>query len=629
MMEKPAMMRQTIITLLSLGVCVSFYTGLVYGLTPIISHRYFQYGMYRLSAAILQEQLNKWFIISLVTVGVFILICSVIVLLFKLISWFLNVRYSGVRDSTMRAMIRDKLTVVLVCIVCFSSLISTGWVMADMLPVGILNSGGSVLLIVLLVWSCMRGKRKTLTCLVHLKALIVLGVLLCLNSGMLVANTRAATQGPNIILLVIDCLRPDHLGYHGYPKETSPAIDRLAGNGMVYTNAYSNAPWTKPSVATLFTSLYPHVHGIIDSSQVLPNTALTIAELLRNDGYRTFFINGGNPYIEKRFNFNQGFDYYHYLHHKTKSAADVTHSLLSQLATKKHEKFFAYVHYMDAHAPYNKNEYNDLFREKPDEQVFLNRKIPKGNVIRKMTANDELTDHHKRDIIALYDGQIRYIDKNIQGIITFLREEHLLENTVVIVTSDHGEEFWEHNNFEHGHSLYNELIRVPLIISGGTIESSNITARVSLIDLLPTVLDIVGISGDSFTLQGVSLLKTVQQSDNNRAVPVFATGTLYGNEKYCLIRGNKKMIVTTDAGDNKRGLIGYQNKNRRELYNVRYDAHEQENLIAAQEEDMIAMEKDLESFVHMASVFQQEGEKPTIVIDGDLQDRLNSLGYLE
>ena len=89
------------------------------------------------------------------------------------------------------------------------------------------------------------------------------------------------------------------------------------------------------------------------------------------------------------------------------------------------------------------------------------------------------------------------------------------------------------------------------------------------------------------------------------------------------------MIVTTDAGDNKRGLIGYQNENRRELYNVRYDAYEQENLIAAQDEDMIAMEKDLESFVHMVSVFQREGEGSRIVIDGTLKEKLNSLGYLE
>jgi hypothetical protein len=148
MMEKPAMMRQTIITLLSLGVCVSFYTGLVYGLTPIMSHRYFQYGMYRLSAAILKEQLNKWFVVSLVTVGAFILICSVIVLLFKLISWLLKAPYSGVRDTMITAMIKAKLTVVLVGIVCIISFISTGWVMADVLPVGVLNSGGSVLLIV-------------------------------------------------------------------------------------------------------------------------------------------------------------------------------------------------------------------------------------------------------------------------------------------------------------------------------------------------------------------------------------------------------------------------------------------------------------------------------------------------
>jgi arylsulfatase A-like enzyme len=630
MMEKPAaVVRQTLITLVSLGVCVSFYTGLIYALIPIVSHRYFQYGMYRLSATILREQLNTWLLVALVTVAAVIFIRSAILFLFPLIAALVNGLHTDAHDTTQAGVLTGKRAAALAGIVFFTVIVSIGWVMSDVLAVERFNRGSCVLFIVLLMWSFIRGAPKNLTCLVQWKALLVLCMLLCLNTGMLVANTRAGVQRPNIILLVIDCLRPDHLGCHGYGRQTSPAIDRLARNGLVCTTAYSNAPWTKPSVATLFTSFYPQVHGVIDVSQVMPDSALTIAEVLGNSGYKTFFINGGNPFIDDRFNFNQGFDYYHYLPYTIKNAADVTLSLLSQIGNTRHERFFAYVHYMDTHAPYAKNKYNSFFHDQRDDQFRFTGKRAQCNNIRKLTASGALTEQHRRDIVALYDGQIRYIDENIQIILSFLQREHLFENTVVIVTSDYGEEFWEHNNYEHGHTLYNEVLRVPLIISGGTIEPAAVTAGVSLIDVLPTVLDIAGIPVDSLNLQGVSLLKTVHHNDNSRVLPVFSTGTLYGSEKYCLVRDSKKMIVTSDRNERKWDLIGYTNGSKSELYNVRNDAHEQENLIATHDEDRLSLEKDLESFTHMAAAFQQGGKESNIVISGVLKERLNALGYLE
>jgi arylsulfatase A-like enzyme len=629
MTKKSVIKRHKIITLAALGVSASFCIGLVYALSQIISHRYLQYGMYRLSAAILQEQLNKWFLVSLVTVAAVIFLHSAFLFLFSLISSILNRLSADTRDTPSRGVISDKLTAALACIVLSMVLVSTGWVVMGELSEGFFNSGSSVLLIVLLVWVFIQRTPKSLTYLVNLKALIALAILLCLNSGMLVAKIRPVTQRPNIILFVIDCLRPDHLGFHGYERQTSPAIDRLARNGMVCSNMYSNAPWTKPSVVTLFTSFYPQVHGILDPSQVLPNTALTIAELLHNSGYKTFFINGGNPFIDERFNFNQGFDYYQYLSCKIKSGIDVTSSLLSQIAEKRDDKFFAYVHYMDTHAPYTKNEYNNFFREQGDDQFVFTRKSAKCDNIRKLTASGELTEQHKKDIIALYDSQLRYVDENIRSILTFLKQEGLLENTVVIVTSDHGEEFWEHNNYEHGHTLYNEVLRVPLIISGANIKPSKITASVSLIDLMPTVLDIAGITSDSLNLQGVSLLKTVQHDDSSLVAPIFATGTLYGSEKYCLVRDNKKMIITTDRKERKWNLIGAQYENSCELYNMRDDAYERDNLINTHDGDRTSMEKDLASFTHMASAFQWKGEGADIVIDEGLKEKLSSLGYLE
>jgi arylsulfatase A-like enzyme len=371
------------------------------------------------------------------------------------------------------------------------------------------------------------------------------------------------------------------------------------------------------------------VHGAVNPSQGLSNNALTIAELLRNSGYKTLFINGGNLFIDERFNFGQGFDYYQYLPHATKSAADVTYSFLSQIEEKENEKFFAYLHYMDTHAPYTKNHYNKFWHQQGEGQNKINDNNIKCNTIRALTANGGLTEQQKRGIIALYDSQIRYVDEHIHIILTFLKKKQLLNNTVVIVTSDHGEEFWEHDNYEHGHTLYNELLRVPLIISGANIKPSKITASVSLVDVLPTVLEIAGIPHDALNLQGVSLLEIVKHNGNNHTGSLFATGTLYGSEKYCLIRDNKKMIITTDRKERKWNLIGHKNDNRRELYDVRNDVYEQNNLINAHDDDRLFMERDLELFVRMQPAFQRETEEVEVVIDSVLRERLGSLGYLE
>ena len=249
---------------------------------------------------------------------------------------------------------------------------------------------------------------------------------------------------------------------------------------------------------------------------------------------------------------------------------------------------------MDTHAPYAKNHYNNFLHQQGEAQNKVKGTNIKCNTIRALTANGGLTEQQKRDIIALYDSQIRYVDEHIQIILTFLKKKQLLKDTVVIVTSDHGEEFWEHDNYEHGHTLYNELLRIPLIMSGANINPSTITAAVSLIDVLPTVLEIAGIAQDKLNLQGVSLLDSVKHTGNNHTGSLFATGTLYGSEKYCLIRDNKKMIITTDRKERKWNLIGHKNENRRELYNIRNDAFERNNLINAHDDDRLSMERDLE-----------------------------------
>ena len=422
MYSESVMVKHKIINLLAVGIIVSFCIGLVNALRYITPHRYLHYGLYRLSADILREQLNNWLFLSFLTVGAVIILRSALQWSILLTPSVGNRTGSEQKESSLKRAVNYSFAGTPVIGILCLLLVSTGWVMVDIFSFKLFTGGSIVLLITVLIGSFIRETQKTLIYLVKLKALIVLGILLCLNIGITATNSRAVMSGPNIILFAIDCLRPDHLSFHGYQRETSPAIDRLAQNGMVCSSAYTNAPWTKPSVATLFTSFYPQIHGALNPSHALSNTALTVAELLRNGGYKTLFLNGGNPFIDERFNFNQGFDYYQYFPRATHSGSDLTDSFLSQIESTKHQKFFAYIHYMDTHAPYAHNTYNRYFHQ-PDGQDGISADNTKCNIIRRLTANNELTEQHKKEIIALYDGQIRYVDENIERILAFLKEK--------------------------------------------------------------------------------------------------------------------------------------------------------------------------------------------------------------
>jgi choline-sulfatase len=174
----------------------------------------------------------------------------------------------------------------------------------------------------------------------------------------LLASCSRGTKIPppdHIIIITIDAVRPDYLGCYGYSRDISPNIDRLARQGLVFLNTYANAPWTKPSVASLFSSLYPNIHRTVDRNHSLPEQVRTLAEMLKESGYFTGFFNGGNALIHE-FRFDQGFDFYEYK--DTLDSAEVVRSLSSFLSQAQGKKLFAYIHLMDTHLPYHLHDGN-------------------------------------------------------------------------------------------------------------------------------------------------------------------------------------------------------------------------------------------------------------------------------
>lgn len=617
--------KSDIIKLTIITTTISFYTGLIVSfeklklaLFHVSDNEYLSDKMVRLAAMALKGPLFDWlmpiFIINLIVLAAYILWKLFFAKIFKI-------------GLILRVENPKMLKTYAAYVLTFIFLIYSEWTINGKwasIHFGILNvilNIGILLLTCLVGWLLLKKSWEKIFKFFKFKYIAwvtIPAVILLFIFSLIVflsAHNWKKPTGPNIILIVVDCLRADHLSSYGYSRETSPIMDDMAATGILYKNAYSCAAWTKPAVASIFTSLYPNRHNTIMNVDALPDRLLTLAEILKNNGYNTGFFNGGNPNIGGKLNFYQGFDSFF---EPARWGMILTDQFLTHISGIENKKFFAYLHYMDLHLPYNRNEYNDYFSEKTENYLLMPRYISL-EPIRLATAADAFPEKDRQYLAALYDGQIRYVDSAIKKIISTLKEKNLLENTIMIITSDHGEELWDHKNFEHGHTLYNELLHVPLIITGGKFKPSVIETPVSIIDLFPTILDLANIPFRKLKIDGKSLLKV-------RSRPLFAMGTLFNDEKYCLIKNNLKLIFNSGKTITKKPLIGYYSKEKFELFNLKHDPIEQHNLSNDMQKEIRGMKKELAEFIKVPSAVRSK--KVSIKNDKDLKEKLKSLGYL-
>ena len=322
--------------------------------------------------------------------------------------------------------------------------------------------------------------------------------------------TRAPEGTPNVILISIDSLRADHLGCYGYPRDTSPHIDRLAREGALFEYAIASTSWTLPSHMSMFTSLYDSLHGVEDSRKRLVIDHPLLAEVMKEAGYRTAGFYSG-PLLHPGYGFVHGFEEYVNCtsypwageqeikefvaqRRKTRSLAkaDITNPRIYEKVTgwmeeKMKEPFFLFIHYWDVHYDYiPPDPYDKMFDPGYEGELDV-RELEGNESIHADMARGDL-EH----LIALYDGEIRWTDEWIGRLMEMLRTKGLLDRTLIVLTADHGEEFFEHGAKGHGKSLYDETIRVPLIVRlPGVVEAGlRISQQVRTIDIYPTVLDI-------------------------------------------------------------------------------------------------------------------------------------------
>jgi arylsulfatase A-like enzyme len=299
-----------------------------------------------------------------------------------------------------------------------------------------------------------------------------------------------------VVLIVVDTLRADHLSLYGYDKPTSPELDAFARSAVVFTNVTSQAPWTSPSMASLFSSLYPSAHGVAQRTAAnriprLAATHETLAEALASAGWATIGVTS-NPLLTAENGLAQGFGHYRLLFGGARLRAPaVSRFALEELGPDPAQPFFLYIHYMDVHGPYRAPDaFQNRFRPtgKPDPMpAAAIAALPR---YLEIESAESLADYR-----AAYDAGIRYWDENFGQLLEELEKRSLLDRTLVIVTSDHGEEFFEHGGFNHGRTLFQEQVHVPLVFWSKALdlEPKRIDHPVALIDVAPTVLGLLGV----------------------------------------------------------------------------------------------------------------------------------------
>ncbi len=485
----------------------------------------------------------------------------------------------------------------------------------------------------LFLWS---RSRVLKTSPVNIRALsVILSIILLLNVSIYSFHRLYEPEHPNVIILLIDALRADHLSCYGYSRDTTPNIDKFSKDAVMFTQAISHSTFTKTSVASLFTSRYPYQHGVYwgnnkhssdnITSDLLGEEEITLAELLLQNGFVTLsWVHNAhlNPYL----GFGQGFFEYKTFEgswHKVSSIRRINEDFLKEIGELElgHEyNFFAYLHYADVHGPYRpRSPYDTMFGVYSSDVYsgidFDNWGYHRAQIIE---GKKNIDKNDVDQLMAYYDGQILRLDRQIGFLLEELKKAGLYDNTLIVLTADHGEAFMEHGFLFHNEPPYDELIRVPLIIKfpNSLYRGRVVESQVQLIDVMPTILDFLKIKANG-KLEGLSLLNYL---DKSRSKNIKINSPRYAVSEIRLDEGGLAVSVRTE----KYKYIDFQDK-KDELYDLRVDPREKNNIIDSKP---IQAEK----LGRIAQYVVSEGKKKNTqkaTLDKKTIEELKALGYVQ
>lgn len=481
-----------------------------------------------------------------------------------------------------------------------------------------------------------------------------------------------AFRAKNVILISIDALRSDHLSCYGYKRKTSPSIDKLASEGVLFRNVISTSNWTPPSLASIRTATYPYRHGVFDWMDVINPDLATIESLLKKMRYVTIFIRDSSPNILRS------------------NDDKLTQKAIDWIRKYKNRNFFLWIHYFGSHGPYrpsfpyNRMYLNDEFMNKQRHAKLTDAHFLGCGGIPRYVVQDKNSDINY--YISQYDGAISFTDKQIGLLLDELQTLGIDKDTIIIITADHGESLDEHEYyFHHGFYLYDEIIKIPLIIKYNNMlpAGKTINSQVRSIDIIPTILELLNIDKDK-GMQGKSLLPLISGQQNKNLYAFSEDGRRFSirTDKWKLIytdmnkpildfekskdlsdiilyfewRANKKQnsvrnylfrkVIKILKFINNRICLG-KNSNftklkdklivkqistlhryyvdEYELYNLANDPEERNNLVWKENERFALLKQRLNDFVFQKVYQAKKRER----INKQMEERLTGLGYLQ
>ena len=451
----------------------------------------------------------------------------------------------------------------------------------------------------------------------------------------------------NVILLLIDTLRPDHLGFSGYPRKTSPNIDAFAKEGVSFANTYCTLSRSEATMTSILTGLYPHTHGIrmVWGNRMDPSIT-TLQEILKSHGYITAFLKTGSaPHdgSEKGWDFFDVFSWkvankikrgIYKVFHPTNfiGVAEQKYSDAIRFVKKnRNNKFFLMVHTNDIHWPYPvpkpfEHMFDSDYKGDHDFATMAKGTMTRGELI---FGIKKLPVREIQHAIAHYDAGIRYTDTHVGRFFDFLKKEGLYDNSLIIVMADHGENFGEHSfYFQHGASLYETSLKVPLVMRcpAKILAGKVVKARVQSLDIMPTVLDVLGIPLLD-KIEGFSLLPLINGEKPPRDF-IFTESIeehFEGNKRVYMkgVKGKWRMMIVDGW---KIIYIPHPEKDIFELYNLREDPNEEHNLIEVEKEKATVMKKRILDYVNTQD---NEGEPKEEDLTSRARKMLIRAGYLE
>ncbi len=455
-------------------------------------------------------------------------------------------------------------------------------------------------------------------------------VLLALAAAVSPMSGCAPERPPNIVLIVIDTLRADHLSHYGYGRPTAPALDGFAETATLFTDCTSPAPWTVPSVASVMTGLHPARHRLHRMGFALPEDLVTVAEVLRDGGWQTAAVSF-NPYIRPDFGFDQGFDLFE--DHRGKfgaspDVAEMVHWVDTWLTEDPPQPFFLYLQPMNVHGPYKvPKEARRVLLGRPPSRRFKYFGEPMRAIMRKgrLDLREQVDPAYVESLIDQYDTAVRYTTDQVARIFALLSSRGLFDNTLIILTADHGEELFDHGGFNHGTSMHRELLHVPLYVKmPGQREASQISTPVSLLDLFPTILDVAGLQSRPH-VDGRSMLPVLD--DPSSAAGLDPRSLVYQCkwQKHfvgsAISSGRFKLVKI--ISNYERTSHGWR------LYDVRSDPGEHIDLAENQSEVLERLRREMDRAISQNE--EPQGPKPEdrrhlLATD---HERLRALGYVE